>query len=98
MSKKITFDAPISCSRCPALRNNEFGFKCFLTDEDLSGHDINISDTVGLYCPAKEVKKCCSGCDNLSIEDSSHRLYCKESRSIITVDIRTDVNYDCPIK
>lgn len=98
MSKKITFDAPISCSRCPAIRNNEFGFKCFLTEEDLDNHDIDVLNDVGLYCPAKEIKKCCSGCDHLSIDNDRHCLYCRQTKSIITVDIRTDVNSDCPIK
>ena len=53
--KKVQFDQPYSCSRCVAIRNNEFGdFYCFLTEEKLS---INYLDCpTGNNCPAIDVK------------------------------------------
>ena len=47
----IVFEAPERCSECPCLRNNEYGLNCFLTEENLSNHYIDILYEVGRDCP-----------------------------------------------
>lgn len=54
MKTVVQFDLPQSCSRCCALRNNEFGdFYCFITEERLN---VNYLDcNIGNNCPKSDV-------------------------------------------
>ena len=52
--KGILFEAPDGCYNCPCLRNNNYGFKCFLTEEDLTYHNVYINCEVGNECPVKD--------------------------------------------
>ena len=50
----ILIEAPEGCYNCPCLRNTIYGLKCFLTEEDLTYHNIYIDNEVGQECPVKE--------------------------------------------
>ena len=55
MGKIISFKAPEKCCFCPALRNNEYGeFTCFLTGENLSAHNVDVSYEIGDSCPQED--------------------------------------------
>lgn len=52
--KGILIKEPNSCSKCPCLRNSEWGCKCFLTEEDLTYHSIDVMYERGNDCPIKD--------------------------------------------